>query len=254
MFYMVIQNDTIIDVLYGIDYVRTQVVHNILMSCDKEYAEGILSSDTSTIYYCPDLIEENVKGYPSVTLIEIDENRYNQLKETLELNQSIDYKEEDIIENDEVEIPIEEKITLDFIRESKIKEMSNACNKKIIAGFDMELLDGKSHHFDFTLEEQTNFIFLKSSIDAGETTIPYHASNEPCRFFTAEEILKIIETGTYMKTFEITYFNSLREYINSLQTIEEINNVYYGMNIPENYYSEVMTNLLNPSDINKNET
>ena len=248
MFYMVIKDETIIDVLSDIQYVRTQVVHNRLMVCDKKYAEGIISSDTTSIWYVPELISENVKNYPVVTLSEIDEEKYNSLKEILELNHSIDYEQKEP-ESEEEEPTEEDLLTLEFVRESKIKEMSNACNKKIISGFDIELSDGKLHHFDFTLEEQANFMFFKSAIDAGATVIPYHASNEPCRFFSVEEILKIIDTGVNIKTYETTYFNSLKQYIKSLKTIEEINAVYYGILIPENFYSEVMITLYATKDM-----
>lgn len=245
-FYMVIQDKTIIDVLTNISYVRTQVVHNRLMVCSKEYAEGILSSDNNTIWYVSDLIEENTKDYPTVTLIEIDEDRYNTLKDILDLNETVEYEEPQESGTDD-EPSEDEVITIEFVREAKITEMSNACNNKIISGFDIVLSDGKPHHFDFTLEEQANFMFLKSSIDAGQTSIPYHAKNEPCRFFSPEEILQIIEMGVSIKTYETTYFNSLKQYILSLEQIEEIRAVYYGMSIPKEYYSEVMMVLSNTS-------
>lgn len=246
-FYMVIQDKTIIDVLTNISYVRTQVVHNRLMVCNKEYAEGILSSDNNTIWYVSDLIEENTKDYPTVTLIEIDEDRYNTLKNILDLNETVEYEnpEESGMDDEPSE---DEVITIEFVREAKITEMSNACNNKIVSGFDIVLSDGKSHHFDFTLEEQANFMFLKSSIDAGQTSIPYHAKNELCRFFSSEEILQIIEMGVNIKTYETTYFNSLKQYILSLKQIEEIRAVYYGMDIPKEYYSEVMMVLSNTSE------
>lgn len=243
-YYMVIKDKTIIDVLSEIVYVRTQVVHNKLMVCNQKYAEGILSSDTSTIYYASDFIEENVKDYPLVTLIEIDEERYNTLAEILELNKTIDYEPDNGNTDEEDEIPEEEQITIEFVRNSKIKEMSNACNNKIISGFDIRLSDGEYHHFDFTLEEQANIMFFKSAIDSGQTAIPYHASNEPCRFFSVDEIMAIIEMGTSIKTYEITYFNSLKQYILSLKTIDEIRAVYYGMPVPKEYHSEVMIALM----------
>lgn len=246
MYYMVIKDKTIIDVLSNVIFVRTQVVHNRLMVCNQEYAEGILSSDTNTIYYASDFIEENVKNYPVVSLVEIDEEKYNSLLEVLELNKTIDYEPDSGVDDDEPDEDIseEEQITIEFLRSSKIKEMSNACNNKITSGFDIRLADGETHHFDFTLEEQANFMFFKSAIDSGQTMIPYHASNEPCRFFSADEITAVIEMGITIKTYEITYFNSLKQYIMSLDKIDDIRAVYYGMQIPQEYYSEVMIALL----------
>lgn len=248
MYYMVIQDGSIIDVLSTLSYVRTQVVHNRLMMCSQELAEGILSSDTSTIYYVKELIEENIKGYPEVTLTEIDEERYNILLETLELNETIDASEyvddTDSSNIDSEDVSEEEQITIEFMRESKINEMSNACEAVITSGFDIVLADGESHHFDFTLEEQANFMFFKSAIDAGSTSIPYHAKDEACRYFTAEEILSIIDMGISLKTYHTTYFNSLKQYIKSLETVDEIYAIYYGISIPEEYCSEVLISLM----------
>lgn len=246
-YYMVVQDKTIIDVLSDIVYVRTQIVHNKLMACSQKYAEGILSSDTNTIYYASDFIIENTKNYPVVTLITIDEEKYKSLSEILEINKTIDYESDDETNAEsepQEELSEEEQITIDFIRDSKINEMRNACHNKIISGFDVRLADGEMHHFDFTLEEQANIMFLKSAIDSGQTMIPYHASNEPCRFFSTDEIMAIIEIGTTMKTYEITYFNSLKQYILSLESIDDIRAVYYGMPIPQEYYSEVMAALV----------
>jgi predicted DNA-binding ArsR family transcriptional regulator len=42
------------------------------------------------------------------------------------------------------------------------------------------------------------------------------------------------------KTYHTTYYNSLKNYINSLQTIEEIAAITYGIEIPDEYKSEVL--------------
>jgi hypothetical protein len=41
-------------------------------------------------------------------------------------------------------------------------------------------------------------------------------------------------------TFQTTYYNSLRDYIKSLDNIKDIIDVTYGVDIPEEYQSEVL--------------
>lgn len=40
--------------------------------------------------------------------------------------------------------------------------------------------------------------------------------------------------------FQVTYFNSLRDYIQSMTDLNSVCNVEYGMVIPEEYQSEVL--------------
>lgn len=241
MFYMVVQNDQIIDALSEIVYVRKQITHGNLIICNAELAEGILSYDCSSIWFVPDLITENVNEYPIVSLQEIDEEKYKVLRNALDKDCEVPCpKPEQPTPN---EPDNQSGLLLECIQTNKINEMSKICNQRILSGFNMVLDDGQTHHFDFTLEEQANLMYAKLCIDNGATKIPYHASDEPCRFFTADEIKKIINVGTNMRILETTYFNSLKLYIKSMNTIEEVNSVVYGMNIPEQFQSEVMTEI-----------
>ena len=74
--------------------------------------------------------------------------------------------------------------------------------------------------------------------------LPWHSDGELCVFFPAEDILRIYTELEKLQTYHTTYFNSLKYYIGSMNTIEEVNQVWYGMNIPEEYQSEVLKYLL----------
>lgn len=241
MFYMAIQDGKIIDALSEIIYVRTQVAHGNLILCNAELAEGILSYDCSSIWFVPNLVSENIYNYPVVSLQEIDEEKYKLLRNALDKDQEIPCPKPEQPMPDDPDV--ESGMILECVRTSKINEMSAICNQRILSGFNMVLEDGKEHHFDFTLEEQTNLMYAELCINNGATEIPYHASDEPCRFFTAEEIKTIANTGMQMRIKETTYFNSLKAYIKSMQTIDEIRNVSYGINIPEQFQSEVMMSI-----------
>ena len=73
-----------------------------------------------------------------------------------------------------------------------------------------------------------------------QTLIPYHADGEECVFYTNEEINEIVETATAFKIYHTTYYNALKTYINALETIEEIAAITYGVQIPDEYKSDVL--------------
>ena len=132
---------------------------------------------------------------------------------------------------------------IDDIRDAKIDEMSIACNETITKGFDVELSDSESHHFSLTTQDQLNLITLSSMALAGDNDIPYHADGELCKYYTAEDINTIVSAATAFKTYHVTYFNSLKAYIMTLAKIEDVINVEYGSEIPDEYQSDILKEL-----------
>ena len=53
-------------------------------------------------------------------------------------------------------------------------------------------------------------------------------------------MIKITSAALSFISFQVTYFRDLRIYINSMQDKESIQEVEYGMYIPEEYQSEVL--------------
>jgi len=176
--------------------------------------------------------------YQDITIMEIDEQEYLMLYEALKTEQEIEYAQE-IYDNTEEPETSEDTTSIDFIRSSKIKEMSYQCNKTIENGFDIEAEDG-IHHYSYALEDQLNLMNLSAAIARGEEQLSYHADGELCKFYTAAEINEIISAGNAWKTYHTTYFNALKAYINSLETIEEIDAITYGMELPEEFKSDVL--------------
>lgn len=81
-FYKVIHNQKVIDVLNELRYCKFQLKHRIPLLCDKEEAQGILSSDGETCYHTSDLLQFPIDGFPTVTIEEITEQEYKKLKLT----------------------------------------------------------------------------------------------------------------------------------------------------------------------------
>ena len=169
---------------------------------------------------------------------EIDEQTYNIFMQAIEINQEIE--EEDEVEEEEVIAPIDPiaQSSIEFIRSAKIKELSRACNRAIEAGFDLAVR-GETYHFSLTTQDQLNLMGLSTMAQTQEL-IPYHADGEICDFYTAAEINQIIAAATEFKNYQIAYHNALKAYVNALLTAEEISAVTYGMEIPDEYKSDVL--------------
>lgn len=80
MFYKVIKNNKVIDVLDSLIYLKWQPKHKIMVLSDENEAQAILSSDKNTIWHEKTLYNIPVDGYDTVEVFEIDEYEYKQLK------------------------------------------------------------------------------------------------------------------------------------------------------------------------------
>ena len=80
MYYKVLKNGKVIDVLDHLSFVKYQDKHGIMVACSQEEAQAIISSDGEYIWHVNGLYNIPVDGYDAVELIEIDEYEYRQLK------------------------------------------------------------------------------------------------------------------------------------------------------------------------------
>lgn len=129
---------------------------------------------------------------------------------------------------------------LEDIKANKIAEMSEMCRASIIAGFDVVLSDGKSRHYSMTVEDQLNINSLYGLLAAGMEQVPYHADGDVCEYYSAADFGLIVQNAAAHKTYQESYFNSLKTYINSKRTAATVDEIYYGVEIPEQYQSDVL--------------
>lgn len=80
MFYKVIKNNKVIDVLDHLTYLKWQPKNKIMLLSDEGEAQAILGSDGNTIWHVEGLYDLPVSGYETVSLIEINSFEYKQLK------------------------------------------------------------------------------------------------------------------------------------------------------------------------------
>lgn len=196
-----------------------------LLNTNPEY--GNVLCHKTIIYHDSDWMKDVPDALPYVEakIIEIDKDEYNFLF--------------DLIANDNCDNY--ELVILDFKQKHKIQLMSEVCRSTIENGFDIEL-EGGTKHFSLTTQDQINIntlVLLSSQLEL----IPYHADDESCVFFTKSVFNEIAQKATQYITYHVTYFNSLKKYIESLTTESEIDAVTYGMEIPDNFKSVVLNTL-----------
>ena len=82
MYYKVIKNNKVIDVLDKLIYLKLQPKHKTMILTDENDAQAILSSDKNTIWHEESLyrVPVNEQDYDTVKLIEIDKYEYEQLR------------------------------------------------------------------------------------------------------------------------------------------------------------------------------
>lgn len=80
MYYKVIKNNKVIDVLDRLIYLKWQPKHRVMVLTNEDDAQAILSSDKNHIWHEKTLYNVPVDGFDEVEVFEIDENEYRQLK------------------------------------------------------------------------------------------------------------------------------------------------------------------------------
>lgn len=142
--------------------------------------------------------------------------------------------------------PVPPEPTLEELQEEKVIEMNNMQQSVIQAGVDVTLSDESVEHFTLTDHDQTSLMGLQSQVAAGVDKIPWHPSDEtlPCKFYSSADMALITTAAMAYVTWHVTYFRDLRIYIRSLQDKEAVKAITYGVDIPEEYQSDVLKELI----------
>lgn len=80
MYYKVLKNNKVIDVLDNLIYLKWEPKHKIMVLTDENDAQAILSSDKNDIWHVKGFYNVPVSGYDTVEIFEVDEFEYKQLK------------------------------------------------------------------------------------------------------------------------------------------------------------------------------
>ena len=140
--------------------------------------------------------------------------------------------------------PEPESPTLEEVRVQKLQEMGDACRQIIYAGVDVVLPGNTIEHFSLKEEDQLNLFGKQAQLVSGAEKLEYHQDGHPCRYYTAEEMQAIITAAMRHVSYHTTYCNSLNMWIAGATTTEELNTIFYGADIPEEYQSQVLKDYL----------
>ena len=127
---------------------------------------------------------------------------------------------------------------LSVIMTAKLSEISKVCNAVIVAGIDITFGD-ENVHFNLSIEDQSNINNLFRVVELGGTEFPYQSDGGVCRVYSASEIVQIYVAAQTLITSQTTYHNELKQYVQTLDNVEEISAIQYGMTLPEPYLTEM---------------
>lgn len=133
--------------------------------------------------------------------------------------------------------------TLEEVKAQKMAEISAVCESIIHAGIDVEI-DGVIEHFSLQTNDQINLFGKQYQLASGATAVEYHQDGCPCKYYSAEDMMKIITTAMEWVSYHTTYCNALNMWIAGAVSKDEVNTIYYGAEVPEEYQSEVLKDYL----------
>lgn len=213
MYFKLIYNGFVIDVLKSPQYIKFSKYGHVSLS-DYGSAQGVVGSDHKTPYRFTGFAIGT--SFKEVSMMAITELEYNQLSALLGAGRT--------------DIP-GDNLRLYECKKAKIAEMSAVCSDMITNGFSVLLSDNYYHSFRLTVEDQLNLYRIENQLLAGETSFVYHETNCPCQVYSKEDITIIVNASKNLTLYHTTYFNMLKQYINARLSLEEVEAVYYGMDI-----------------------
>lgn len=133
--------------------------------------------------------------------------------------------------------------SVEVVRSAKLAELSKACNATIVAGVDVTLSDETTGHISMTNEDQINLTNAYATVQAGASSYPYHLDGALCAVYSAADIALMAKAATAHKLYHTTYYNHLAAWAKRCTTADEISEITYGADLPEDLATS-MTEIL----------
>ena len=130
--------------------------------------------------------------------------------------------------------------TLVELQAAKKREISQACETAIYSGVNVKLSDGSTEHFSLTEHDQLNLFGKQVQLAAGAEQLEYHSDGQPCRYYSAADMQTIIAAAMQHVSYHTTYCNAVNMWIAGCESTEEVQAIYYGADVPEEYQSDVL--------------
>lgn len=133
-------------------------------------------------------------------------------------------------------------------KSEKQQEMNLACKWEIYKGVTVKTNFGEKH-FSLTAEDQSNIDNLSNKLlavrlgvipeEVFQYGVPYHSDGDDCVFYSADDFMKISAAKDSLILYHTTYCNQLKQYIDTMGSVKELKETYYGMRLPEAYLAKV---------------
>lgn len=217
-YYKVIVDNNTIGVGSTLDFCKYQAKHKILMTADETNVQFMLLKDKLYRDNWMKAILDAPLEFIFATINEIEENEYEGLKQAFETKMAIP---EPVVPEETEEATEEYDADLEFVREMKLKELSNACKNAIIAGFDYG-----GEHYSLTIEDQMELTAQYENAKNG-LGCQYHADGKNYRKYSIQEITEMYYLMVEHRMKCKFHFNELKQYVNSLSTLSEISAVNF---------------------------
>ena len=126
------------------------------------------------------------------------------------------------------------------LQASKKQEISTACEQTIYSGVSVILADGSTEHFALTEHDQLNLFGKQVQLASGVDQLEYHSDGQSCRYYSAADMQRIITAAMQHVSYHTTYCNAINMWIAGCESAEEVQTIYYGADVPEEYQSDVL--------------
>lgn len=134
--------------------------------------------------------------------------------------------------------------SLEELKTAKKQEITSACDQAISSGIDVVFADHHTEHFSLTEKDQINLLAAKNQLESGSSRLEYHQDGHLYRYYTPEEMAMIIHAAFSHIGYHRAYCNGLNMWITSSATLDDIQAISYGTDIPKQYCSEFLTKYL----------
>ena len=204
MYYKIIQGKSVVGIVASIDFRKYQEKHKRILFADEETGQFVEYKEK---YYRDDWLRALPAGTvrtAQADIIRISFEEYQALAEAFQTEEEIEIPEEPEEEPVEEPVPEDPDITLEFVKEAKIKQMAKTCEDTIRHGFDVVLSDGEQHHFSLELEDQLKIQALALKAQAGDSMLYWHPDGELCTFYSAADVMKIYGELERIQTMQTT--------------------------------------------------
>ena len=132
-------------------------------------------------------------------------------------------------------------MTVDEYRSYLLGQISKQCSAEIYDGTQVQLADGTIEKYAYDENDQKNLTNAMAILIIAPDlpAVPYHPSGGYCRMIPSIDLLTIYGTLQLRLTYLVTRCNYMTKWIRSMTTKEELLEVTWQTELPEEYQQQV---------------